>query len=573
MPAGRPARRRAEREDRVPHDQRETPYLDAALRYRATGYTPFHTPGPQARQGRARRACASFSGDTLPAASTSPWPAAWRTRASPPHLIRLAEDYAAEAWGVRPLLVPRQRLHQRHPRPAAHAVRPRRHGDRAAQRPQVHARRAHLLRRHAAVHGAGDRPALGHPAQRARRGRAAALAAGPDAKAVFVTSPTYNGLGTDLAAHRRRRARAPACPFVTDQAWGPHLRFCPELPVDAMTAGADAAVVSTHKLISGITQSSVLMARAERINLARLDSMVAHDAEHQPAGAHVRQHRRRAPADGRRTAPSSGAAPSSSPTGRAREINELPGLRCLGEELLERGRRGLVRPHAAHDLRLRPRPQRLQLETVLRDDYRIAVEAADPLNIVLNVTFGDARADLETLVGALRDLRGPLRATRPAAAAQPRAPACSPTRRRSRARCSRRATPSSRAAVALPLAECAGAVSAEMVTPYPPGIPVLGPGEEISAEIVAYLQEASATGLKVHGPEDRTLRTLRVVGAEPHRSQDAAGGRHSPEESRVRAKTRGTSDRGGIVHRSAGTSRSAGRRRAGARPRRLQRAA
>ena len=65
--------------------------------------------------------------------------------------------------------------------------------------------------------------------------------------------------------------------------------------------------------------------------------------------------------------------------------------------------------------------------------------------------------------------------------------------------------------MAKPLGECGGEVSAEMVTPYPPGIPVLGPGEAISPEIVAYLREASATGLKVHGPEDRTLRTLRVI--------------------------------------------------------------
>ncbi len=50
-----------------------------------------------------------------------------------------------------------------------------------------------------------------------------------------------------------------------------------------------------------------------------------------------------------------------------------------------------------------------------------------------------------------------------------------------------------------------------MVTPYPPGIPVLGPGEMISDEIVAYLEEGAATQLKVHGPEDRTLTTLRVV--------------------------------------------------------------
>ena len=65
--------------------------------------------------------------------------------------------------------------------------------------------------------------------------------------------------------------------------------------------------------------------------------------------------------------------------------------------------------------------------------------------------------------------------------------------------------------VALPLAQCVGRVSAEIVTPYPPGVPVLGPGEEIAAETVAYLGEAAAVRLKVHGPEDLSLRTLRVV--------------------------------------------------------------
>ena len=64
---------------------------------------------------------------------------------------------------------------------------------------------------------------------------------------------------------------------------------------------------------------------------------------------------------------------------------------------------------------------------------------------------------------------------------------------------------------ALPLAACAGRVSAEIVTPYPPGIPVLGPGEEISDETVAYLEEAARRRLHVHGPEDLTLRRLRVV--------------------------------------------------------------
>ena len=68
---------------------------------------------------------------------------------------------------------------------------------------------------------------------------------------------------------------------------------------------------------------------------------------------------------------------------------------------------------------------------------------------------------------------------------------------------------------ALPLAACAGRVSAEMVVPYPPGIPVLGPGEEISAETVDYLREAAASGVLIHGPRDLSLRSLEVVAGGP----------------------------------------------------------
>jgi lysine decarboxylase len=64
---------------------------------------------------------------------------------------------------------------------------------------------------------------------------------------------------------------------------------------------------------------------------------------------------------------------------------------------------------------------------------------------------------------------------------------------------------------AVPVEHSAGRVSAEMVAPYPPGIPVVAPGEEVSDEIAAYLGEASARAMHVHGPEDLTLKTLRVV--------------------------------------------------------------
>src|SRR5665648_1174396 len=231
-----------------------------------------------------------------------------------------------------------------------------------------------------------------------------ALAEHPAAKAIFVTSPTYNGLGTDLAAVAAA-AHAAGVPFVTDQAWGPHLRFCPELPVDAMSAGADAAVVSTHKLISGITQTSVLMARAERINLARLDSMVAMTQSTSP------QVLMYASIDAARQQMATRGAElwrgAIEQAGWARdELNRLPGVRCLGEEALSRQGVASFDPTRLTISSCDLGHSGYELETVLRDDYRIAVEAADPLNVVLNVTYGDSHADLEKLVAAFRDYAG-----------------------------------------------------------------------------------------------------------------------------------------------------------------------
>ena len=110
---------------------------------------------------------------------------------------------------------------------------------------------------------------LNVPAERV----AAAVEAHPEAKAVFVVSPNSNGVCAALDAIAAV-AHGGGLPLVVDQAWGPHLRFCSRLPLDAMSAGADAMVASTHKLISGLTQSSVLVARGGRLRLRRLESIV-----------------------------------------------------------------------------------------------------------------------------------------------------------------------------------------------------------------------------------------------------------------------------------------------------------
>ncbi len=489
----------------MPHDQHDTPYVDAVLAYRRRGFTPFHTPGHKLGKGAPRR-LRELVGETCLQADLAMAGAVEDTREST-GLVRLAEEHAAEAWGA-------QRCHflVNGSTSGVHAL------VLAIAGPGdtlIVPRNAHKSLLNALIY-AGATPVYVEPAVDPVWGiplnvtvaqAVAALRAHPQAKAMFVTSPTYNGLCADLPAIASA-AHAVGVPFIVDQAWGPHLCFCPDLPVDAMTAGADACVVSTHKLLSGITQSAVLLARGKRLNLARLESMVkmtqstspqvlmyaSIDAARQQMATHGAELWRAAIAEAE----------------WARErINEIQGLRCLGHEVLAAEGVAAFDPTRLTISALDLGHSGTELETILRDDYAVAVEAADPLAVILNVTFGDSRKDMRVLVDALRDY-----AARFADARGRREAAARWLRLRPPAFTSQVLSPREAffaPSVALPLAECEGRVSAESVTPYPPGIPVLGPGEEIGAETVAYLGEAARAQLKVHGPEDLSLRTLRVV--------------------------------------------------------------
>lgn len=95
----------------------------------------------------------------------------------------------------------------------------------------------------------------------------------PDAKAIYLTSPNYYGITADLEriipyAHKR------GIITLIDEAHGPHLKFHPELPTSALEAGADLCVQSTHKIIGGMTQSSMLHARKERVNINTLRNIL-----------------------------------------------------------------------------------------------------------------------------------------------------------------------------------------------------------------------------------------------------------------------------------------------------------
>lgn len=486
-------------------DQTQTPYLDAVARYREAGYTLFHTPGH--KQGRAgpQELLDKLGEQVLRTDLASPG-GIEDTREST-ELIPAAEELAAEAWGA-------ERCHFLVNGSSSGiqglVLTLAGDGDTLIVPRNSHkSLLAGLIFSGAMPHYVEPTVDVewGVPRNLTTDSVRAALAACPQAKGVFVTSPTYNGFGADVEAIGAAVHEA-GMPLIIDQAWGPHFRFCSRLPIDAMTAGADAAVTSTHKLISGVTQSAVLMADGERINLRRLNSALKLTQSTSPQAIMY------ASIDGARMQM---ATRGETLWTRAVELAEwaregiraIPGLRCLGWECLEQDGVASFDPTRLTVSGREFGHSGWELETILRDRYHIAVEAADALNVILNVTHGDRREDVRLLVEALRDY-----AARHETGHPDRVAACRSLITLMPPFTEQVMTPHLAffaASEALPAARCVGRVSAEIVTPYPPGIPVLGPGEVISVELVRYLEAAAEARLHVHGPEDLSLRTLRVV--------------------------------------------------------------
>ena len=212
----------------MPYDQRETPYLDAVLRYRARGFTPFHTPGHKLGKG-APRGLGELLGETCLHVDVAMAGGVEDTREST-HLIRLAEDYAAEAWGA-----DRAWFLVNGSTSGIHALvltlcGP---GDTV-----IIPRNAHKSML-AGLIFSGAMPVYLEPAVDPQWGIPLNVRA-ETARAALAALPRRQGDLRHLAhlqrPRRRPRRASPALahaagvPFVVDQAWGPHLRFCPELP-------------------------------------------------------------------------------------------------------------------------------------------------------------------------------------------------------------------------------------------------------------------------------------------------------------------------------------------------------
>jgi lysine decarboxylase len=326
----------------------------------------------------------------------------------------------------------------------------------------------------------------------------------PDAKMVILVSPSYCGVSSDLAAIAEV-AHARNVPVYVDEAWGPHFHFHPALPLSAMDSGVDGAVASTHKVLGAFTQSAVLHIKGPRVNPGRIAATVGMAQTTSPAAfilATIDGCRRQMVLHGRTLLE---IAIELAEDARYR-LQRIPGISVLDADSLGVPAYDLTKLVIdVHGLGLTG----FQVENELRYRYRINPESSDLTSIICLITIGDTQESVERLVTAFESLSRSQNGSKPhhpapvirssGAVIAPGIQAMSPrdaffSRQR-----------------ALPLDQSAGEISAELVIPYPPGIPVLAPGDVITVEKLAYLKLGAETGMYISGAADPKLRTIQVV--------------------------------------------------------------
>jgi arginine decarboxylase len=325
----------------------------------------------------------------------------------------------------------------------------------------------------------------------------------PEAKAVFVTSPTYNGVAANLVKIKEI-CRARGKILLVDEAHGPHLKFHKDLPVSAVEAGADMCVQSTHKILSALSQGSVLHVQSDLIDIARVRKVVSMLQTTSPNYlilSSLDAARRQAVLEGERLLE---RVIRNAEMARKR-INRMKNVFSFTRpDIVARGYDLDVTKLTVNVTKTGLAGQ--EIEDILAEKYKVQVDAADLFNLIAIMGIGSDKSDVDRLIDALSDIDDKYRGGAQNWVLQipelttemvmnPRDVFLLHKSKR------------------VPLSKAVGQISAQALTPYPPGIPVLIPGERITREIVNYLADLSDKDIRVVGQEGDALRTIKVVAA------------------------------------------------------------
>ena len=328
---------------------------------------------------------------------------------------------------------------------------------------------------------------------------AKAIAEHPKAVAVLVNNPTYYGICSDLRAIVKMAHDAGMLCLV-DEAHGTHFYFGSGLPVSAMEAGADMASVSMHKSGGSLTQSSLLLT-GPNIHAGYVRQII--NLTQTTSGSYLLMSsldisRRNLALRGRKVFHQVADMAEYA----RREINAVGGYYAFGRELMN-GNSVFdfdTTKLSVHTLDIGLAG--IEVYDILRDEYDIQIEFGDIGNILAYLSMGDRPQELERLVSALAEIRrryqkdatGMLTQEyiEPEVVTSPQEAFYAPK-------------------ISVPLAESEGRVCSEFVMCYPPGIPILAPGERITGEILEHIGYAKEKGCSMTGSEDPDLTRINVL--------------------------------------------------------------
>ncbi len=326
-----------------------------------------------------------------------------------------------------------------------------------------------------------------------------AIIAHPDAVAVLVNNPTYYGICSDLSSIVKL-AHGNGIEVLVDEAHGTHFYFSDDLPISAMAAGADMSAVSMHKSGGSLTQSSYLLIGPavnagyvrQIINLTQTTSssyllLASLDISRRNLALRGKEEFARVVA--------------LAEYARA-EINDIGSYYAYSRELINGGS---IFDYDVTKLSVNTIDIGLagiEVYDILRDEYNIQIEFGDIGNILAYISIGDRKQDVERLVSALAEVRRRYQRDKtgllsqeyidPQVVITPQEAFYAPKE-------------------SLPIDETEGRICSEFVMCYPPGIPILAPGEKITKQILEYIRYAKMKGCSLTGSEDPSIEVLNVL--------------------------------------------------------------
>ncbi|EOD01708.1 aminotransferase class I/II-fold pyridoxal phosphate-dependent enzyme [Caldisalinibacter kiritimatiensis] len=329
-----------------------------------------------------------------------------------------------------------------------------------------------------------------------------AIVRNSDAKAIFIINPTYYGATSDIK-EIVKLAHQYGIAVIVDEAHGAHFSFHEELPPEAIELGADMCAVSLHKTGGSLTQSSLLLLKEGLIdpkkvktvlNLTQTTSasyllMSSIDVARKMLAVHGDKILTKVLKLSRYA---------------REEINKIDGLYAFGKELI--GSPGVF---DFDETKLSINVSGLGLTgfevyDILRDEYNIQMELGDVFNILAIISVGDTKESIDSLIESLKDIskkykkqkitfnKGPI-LKNPEVIISPRDAFYSRKK-------------------VVKLEEAEGEISGESIMAYPPGIPIVTPGERISKEIIDYIKFLKNQHSLLQGTEDPYVENIKVLG-------------------------------------------------------------